>query len=293
MAVETIITIHTQQGYSYDFAVTRSPFLVGRGAHCDMHLPSPTVSHEHLRLEIDSGANHAILTDLGSSNGSHAGEHQLAAHRPLAVGMPTPLRVGDVRMELRRQTYEEESQSLEMERSWSLSRLILNSLVNREMAQKRARIEALSGARVGEYFAIPEDADEIRIGLGTDVDWGVPEPALDTPIHILSSGPTYLLQPHSSRAVMFRRRRVKQAVRLRDGDEIWAGPTVLRFRDPLQDLVDEISRGKEAAVPASPQPRPKRPWSVAEIALFGFAIAVMLMSILAILVILGVIPWFG
>lgn len=54
---------------AHDVVVEQPEFLIGRAVGCDLRLPLSAVSRHHCLLRIDGGE--ALLTDLGSSNGTH------------------------------------------------------------------------------------------------------------------------------------------------------------------------------------------------------------------------------
>lgn len=63
--------------------VTKSSFVIGRAADCDLQLASPLVSRHHCALVVKDGVR---LRDLGSRNGTHVNEDRVADDHLLADG---------------------------------------------------------------------------------------------------------------------------------------------------------------------------------------------------------------
>lgn len=68
------------------------PYLVGRGAHCDLPLADPDASREHVRVQRRAGA--VWLVDAGTKNGTWLGDAAIPPHQEVAWRPPTMVRVG-------------------------------------------------------------------------------------------------------------------------------------------------------------------------------------------------------
>jgi pSer/pThr/pTyr-binding forkhead associated (FHA) protein len=76
-----------------EIAVTRSEFLIGRGADCDLRLRLSSISRHHCLIRLD--AEGATLVDLGSSNGTFLNDNRVRSQAVLHSG--DELRLGECR----------------------------------------------------------------------------------------------------------------------------------------------------------------------------------------------------
>ncbi len=74
------------------------PAVVGRAPECDVHLPDPTVSNRHFRIEMDPGGA-VTVEDLGSRNGLLLDGRPVTGATPVRPGQVVV--AGDSVMELR------------------------------------------------------------------------------------------------------------------------------------------------------------------------------------------------
>ena len=74
-------------------------YIIGRSAEADVRADTPLISRRHARLTL--GHDHALLEDLGSSNGTFVGGQPIAERSRLFPSQP--VRVGDVQVEIRRE----------------------------------------------------------------------------------------------------------------------------------------------------------------------------------------------
>ncbi|MDR5708416.1 MAG: DUF3662 and FHA domain-containing protein [Armatimonadota bacterium] len=72
-----VVVQGAQQGAR--FCLRRNPTVVGRRSTCDVVIPDPGVSREHLRLERDEGGWRAV--DAGSTNGTFVNDRRITVHR--------------------------------------------------------------------------------------------------------------------------------------------------------------------------------------------------------------------
>ncbi|MGP5072297.1 FHA domain-containing protein FhaB/FipA [Arthrobacter rhombi] len=82
-------------GTSLDLAA--SPILLGRAQEATLVLEDDYASGRHARL-FPQGSRW-FIEDLGSTNGTYLGEHQLTRAQPVDIGQP--IRIGKTVMELR------------------------------------------------------------------------------------------------------------------------------------------------------------------------------------------------
>ena len=297
-AKQTIVTIITPEGFDYDFLVSKSPFVVGRSGLTDLHLPATVVSNRHFRVELGSDSGSVVITDLFSKNGTIADKQMLDRGQPTSFDLPVELEIVDIRLRISLVEQEDDAISLSLEQSHSMSRLLLNSMMRAKVAQFRAKMSVERGTSRGEDLVLSDTAKLTRLG-GTDADLPLREPAVaHVPLVVSLVGAAYHLEPHPTAKVTVGKQRVEQPIRLRDGDRIRVGGTVLRFSDPIEDAVDEMEENdpRPAMVDAAAAGRGessraiRHPWTTTERILFAFSIVVIALSAITLLVFLGVIP---
>jgi len=72
--------------------LTDVPLIIGRAPEVELTLPHPLVSREHAELSIQNGS--AVLTDLGSSNGTFIGDERLGPRQPQVLTDGMGFRIG-------------------------------------------------------------------------------------------------------------------------------------------------------------------------------------------------------
>jgi FHA domain-containing protein len=77
--------------------LTGAPVLIGRADDSTLVLTDDYASTRHARISQQDGV--WFVEDLGSTNGTYLGQHQLTGPTPLEVGVP--IRIGRTVMELR------------------------------------------------------------------------------------------------------------------------------------------------------------------------------------------------
>jgi pSer/pThr/pTyr-binding forkhead associated (FHA) protein len=77
-------------------------YVIGRNPDVEIHADTPLISRRHARLTINY--DHALIEDLGSSNGTFVNEQPVAEATRLFPNQP--VRLGDIAVEIRRQRVE-------------------------------------------------------------------------------------------------------------------------------------------------------------------------------------------
>jgi hypothetical protein len=83
-------------GPGSEYLISKSPVTIGRAPDNDLVIDHLTISRHHARLQIETGA--LVLTDLGSANGTFAGETRLSPNTPLLLLPGQPVRCGDINL---------------------------------------------------------------------------------------------------------------------------------------------------------------------------------------------------
>ena len=71
-----------QGNFSY-YDVRLPNFTVGRSRKCHVTIPDESISREHLKIEVKKDGD-AVVTDLGSSNGTYINDKRMTANIPEA-----------------------------------------------------------------------------------------------------------------------------------------------------------------------------------------------------------------
>ncbi|MEQ1853285.1 MAG: FHA domain-containing protein, partial [Chthoniobacteraceae bacterium] len=82
--------------------VTPGDYVIGREAGCCLVLPVDGVSRRHAKLTVNF--DHALIEDLGSSNGTYVADRKIAENTRLFPNQT--IRLGTVTMQLKRLKYE-------------------------------------------------------------------------------------------------------------------------------------------------------------------------------------------
>ena len=80
-------------GHARELLVTNDEFLIGRGEDCDLAIHDVEVSRHHCTIRLRP--TEAIVSDLGSSNGTHVNGHRVVSQTVLRTG--DELRLGQFR----------------------------------------------------------------------------------------------------------------------------------------------------------------------------------------------------
>jgi DNA-binding winged helix-turn-helix (wHTH) protein len=82
-----------------NFVLTEGENIIGRDPSCRVWLDDPDVSRRHACIYIDSVKRHALIEDLGSTNGTLLGRARIKTQTTLADG--DLIRVGDTQLKFR------------------------------------------------------------------------------------------------------------------------------------------------------------------------------------------------
>jgi len=88
--------------------VTPGDYVIGREAGCSLVVPVDGVSRRHAKLTVNF--DHALIEDLGSSNGTYVADRKIAENTRLFPNQT--IRLGTVTMQIRRLKYEPPADSI-------------------------------------------------------------------------------------------------------------------------------------------------------------------------------------
>ena len=309
--IQSIDGRRVEEELAYPFDQSR--LLIGRTGAADVRLPHRTVSERHASLE--RSGDHFRLTDHGSTNGTRVGGEKLVPHRAKR------LRDGDlVEIGVYVLAYHDEvmvTEPLTADRTAELARRLLREQQHMLSSQTDPpRLVVLGGPRTGERLDLPPPPSRVQIGRGEHCQLSLPDPeAMDEEVELVRDLDGVLARAlYPSRPVKIGSR-TYQEHRLKDGDEVLVGGTVLLFEEPAESalgvLVDEedeplrqrsvrttvpveapasadsaaantSAEGKsETPAPSADSPKPKvdRDSLVADLLIYGLASAILALSI--------------
>ncbi|MBN1946853.1 MAG: FHA domain-containing protein [Bradymonadales bacterium] len=238
------IVVTLPNGERYPFHLDGSRFTIGRRACCDLQLPSPAVSGTHARFELAGLGGQVQVTDLGSKNGTFLAGYRLPPNRPVRLPPDAEISIADCGL-LVRSILEPDPFGLcwdALEQSRSLSRVFLCGLIGQALERSKAVLEVIKGPAKGRRLTIAPDRVQVTVGVGPGVDLDLADPALKgEPVIIHLVGEGYLLASHPVWKLKVGREPVRADRLLRSGDKLSIRRSAIRFTDPLQSLLDEIS----------------------------------------------------
>jgi pSer/pThr/pTyr-binding forkhead associated (FHA) protein len=225
------------------YDLDQSRIVIGRGKGSDVHIPHPAVSAHHATLRAE-GARW-VVTDEGSTNGTKVNGERLPSGRPKRIETGSVIDVGGFRITV--EVGVPIVQATSVERTSALARQIVREVLGAELTEDRSpKLRVLNGPDEGRAMPIPEPPGRLVVGRGEECDLSLSDADLSREHAELVpdlDGVT-LRDLGSKNGSLVNERRVETR-RLRDGDEIRIGRTVLLFEDPTEALVREVCKAPE------------------------------------------------
>jgi len=231
--------------------------VIGRGAHVDVRLPSRAVSDKHLVIFLD--AAETCVVDEGSTNGTRLNGVALVRGRRKA------LRAGDV---LGVGPYTLTAQVVMAmpdppERTASLARrLLVDALRSTGGEPTPSEFVIVNARRPVAPLVLGGDRTRWVIGRGDGSDLLVDDRDCSRQhAEVVRDAAGLLLRDLGSKNGLLVSGRTMSERRLRHGDELTIGRTVLRFRDPTEELLRAFEGGDDERASYVPPPPPPEPAS--------------------------------
>jgi hypothetical protein len=298
-----------------EFPFDQSRIVLGRAAAADVRIPNPTVSEAHASVQLQG--NDWLLSDLGSRNGTKHNGQRLVQGRGRKLSDGDLVEIGTYVLSFH-STSVVMTEPMSAERTAELARRLWREAQSaRGVELPPARLRVVNGPRAGEKLEIPPAPSRMHIGTHDKCQLVLPEPALarDT-LELVHDLEGVLIRSLLGEASLRVGGHQFQFRRLRDGDEVQVGSTRMLFEEPAQSAIDALRSGPDVPLsvpPPAPAPAPERTHSapslmaaesveefrtqqkpkdsgrsVAELAIYALAIAVLVASALALAVLLGV-----
>jgi pSer/pThr/pTyr-binding forkhead associated (FHA) protein len=259
--VAVTLIVSTSGSAPQSITLDQPRVVVGRGAHVDVRLPSREVSAQHATIRAEG--SDFVLLDEGSTNGTRVNGAVVPR------GRKKVLHAGDV--------IDIASFSLRVdlviarpdppERTASLARrLLLDALATAEDASPAAQIIVVSGRLAGQEWplAVPS---RLVIGRGDGCDILLDDrDASRQHVEIVRDTDGVTARDLGSKNGFLLGGRAVTERKLRHGDEITVGRTVLRYHEPAEELLRALEAGQDDVAPPRPSAPPAATASPAPVA---------------------------
>lgn len=303
-----------QEELAYPFDQSR--IVLGRAVSADVRIPSPTVSESHASVQLRG--SDWLVTDLGSRNGTKHNGQRLTPERVRKLQDGDVLEIGNYILSFHTGVVMTEPMSAE--RTASLARRLWREAQNARGVQlEAAHFRVINGTRAGTTLEIPPAPARLHIGNHEGCQLVLAEPALQREtLEVVHDLEGVLVRSLSGEAVIQLAGQRYKLRRLHDRDELQVGTTRLVFAEPAQHAIDAlkgipdaplseppvapvtVEEHTETAAPArssipstasprrstSPSSQEKTGPSLAELVIYALAIAVLLASGLALMLLL-------
>lgn len=242
-----------QEPVRYEFDQDR--IVIGREGGADVQLPDAEVSVKHASLKV-RGAGYVVV-DEGSTNGTRLGKERLAAGRPKLLHSGDELAIGPFRLVI--EAGVAVSSPTSADRTAALARALLRRAFGAE-ASAQARVVVLNGPAEGEIRVIPEAPGQVVVGRGESCDLKLDDADVSRE-HVslaLELDGIVARDLGSKNGFAVNGRQLSER-RLRHGDELLVGGTLLVLEDPAASALADVVALEDVVAPPEPEPPPEQP----------------------------------
>jgi pSer/pThr/pTyr-binding forkhead associated (FHA) protein len=232
---------------SYEFDQAR--VVIGRGPGADVRLPHPSVSQVHALIRQE-GVGY-VLVDDGSTNGT------LVNGKAVVPGRPRRLRGGDrIGIGAFEATFEAGvavADATSAEGTAALARRFVRVLWSATEPLPAARLTVVSGPDEGRVLELPPSVAHMTVGRGEECDLVLSDRDVSRE-HVtiaLDALGARVLDRDSKNGVRVNGRAVTDR-RLKDGDQIQIGNTLLELEEPADACLARIEQEADVVLPPPP-----------------------------------------
>ena len=233
--------------------------VIGRGAGADVRLPHPTISKLHATIEQRGGET--FLADNGSTNGTLVNESLLVPDRPKPLRDGDRIEVGCCLLSVRTSVVVVEPSSAE--RTAELARrLVREILVASASAPDPPLLEVIGGPDLGKRLAIPAAPARLKVGRDPSCQLVLSDDAVSREhMEVVRDLDGVLVHNLDSKNGIRVSEQIVVERRLKNGAEVVLGNTRLRFEDPAEASVRQLTEQPDEKLPPRPveKPRPAEP----------------------------------
>ncbi len=224
--------------------------VIGRGAHADVRLPSRAVSDTHAQIRVEGGQL-SVLDDASTNGTSVNGQ-------PVVRGRKKALRSGDrVGVPGYEITVESSLAGADPpERTMTVARrLLAEALASSDSEASPPSLTLATGRRAGQRWVLANAGIKLGAGRGEACEIVLDDADCSRNHAEFQRDETGVIvrDVESKNGVFIAGRRVTER-RLRDGDEVQLGRSVLVFGDPAEALLRALESGPDGALTATPLP---------------------------------------
>lgn len=245
MPIKLSLRLPSDSENTYVFEFDTSDVLLGRGPQCDVQLPFPFISSHHLTILRE--ARSYLVADTGSTNGSRLNDKRLQpdAFVPLVDG-DTLVLGNDERNEhsltVKVTLIDTLERSLSLEESSEQVRQMVWETLTSQGSSENARLEIVRGPDRGTSLVLDESTERIVVGRSASCDVVLTDPDVhDEHVEIVRRGYGFVARPLHDQIVRLSSLILIAPEELRDNARLELGTTELRFVDPLQGYLEELS----------------------------------------------------
>lgn len=244
------------------YELDQGRIAIGRGPGADVRLPHLSVSEAHAILEQQGG--HYTLRDEGSSNGTRVNGVALVPLRPRALAEGDQIEIGEFTLSF--STGPLLGQPVGPERTASLARRMLREMLGQQHAASSPPfLRIAEGPDLGTLVNLADPPSKLLIGRGEEAGLTLDDPDVSR-LHLEIARDTdgaTVRDLESKNGLEINGKRLRER-RLRHGDTIRLGATLLVFQDPSEEALRglegkrdvTLTRERPAAV-AEPEPTAK------------------------------------
>ncbi|MFW5875540.1 MAG: FHA domain-containing protein [Myxococcota bacterium] len=243
----------TRPGSDVVYEFDQARVVIGRGHGADVRLPHPSVSHGHAIVR-QQGMGYVLL-DEGSTNGTRVNEQRVVPNRPKVLRDGDRIRIGTFELGFRSGLAVAEGTSVE--RTAALARRFVREMYAEEGPDgiAPARLRVVEGPDRGRTIEPPDGGTPLVIGRGDGCDVVLSDADISREhLSLLSDAEGPRLEDLGSKNGILVNGRAARARRLRDGDEIRLGSTLLVFEDPAEARLRALDAEPDVDLPADPAP---------------------------------------
>lgn len=228
------------------YELDQGRIAIGRAAGADVRLPHLSVSETHATLE--QTANGCSLRDEGSTNGTRVNGVLLVPLRPRALSSGDEIEIGT--FTLRFSLGASLGQPVSPERTASLARRMLREMLGREHAAASPPfVRITEGPDRGSVVQLGDPPSTLKIGRGEEADLVLTDQDVSR-LHlelVRDLDGTLARDLDSKNGLEVNGKRLRER-RLRHGDTLRVGTTLLVYQDPAEEALRGLDGARDVTI---------------------------------------------